>query len=477
MYGNYNGVPTKSVTPYEGIREKLGQDAEVIYAQGCSYHEEYIEKEIIPSEYLSVGELTGLKAEYYSNPDLAGEPVKVKQDSTVGFFLFERSPMKGMPAEDYSIRWTGNLEAPTTGSYTLYLTANDGLRFWLDGELVIDEWKEGQHKKTLNYEFIAGSKHAIKIEYFQHDWSSTMFLEWGIPTAGRHEKAIEAAHKADAIVFVGGLSPWLEGEEMDVDLSGFNGGDRTDLALPGIQLKLLKELVKLGKPVVLILMNGSALAVNWADKHVPAILEAWYPGQSGGTAIADILFGDYNPAGRLPVTFYRSADQLPSFDDYAMEGRTYRFFKGDALYPFGYGLSYTDFSYSKLEMPNELVAGEDLKLEVKIKNTGDMDGDEVVQVYVRHLDSGKIIPLHALKGFKRIHLMAGESKNLSFTLYNKDLCLITEHYERVVIPGKLEIFVGGQQPSDKALKTGKVLKGEVLITGDKAVIDSLPMLQ
>jgi len=217
-------------------------------------------------------------------------------------------------------------------------------------------------------------------------------------------------------------------------------------------------------------MNGSAVAVNWADENLPAILEAWYPGQDGGTAIADVLFGDYNPAGRLPVTFYRSADQLPPFEDYNMQGRTYRYFNGDPLYRFGHGLSYTTFRYSNLRLPTKISTTDSLVVEADITNSGSMAGDEVVQVYVRHETGDVLVPIHALQAFRRIHLESGETKTVSFVLKAKNLCVINKSGQRIVKPEILQMFVGGKQPSDEA--TG-VLSGSVELTGEEYKIERI----
>ena len=228
-------------------------------------------------------------------------------------------------------------------------------------------------------------------------------------------EAVNLAKNSDLVILFMGLSPSLEGEEMNVSIDGFKG-DRTDINLPRIQTDLMKEIVKQGKPTVLVLLNGSALAVNWENENIPAILEAWYPGQSGGTAIADVIFGDYNPSGRLPVTFYRDIDQLPPFGDYDMKGRTYRYFEGQPLYEFGYGLSYTTFKYNFKSIPSSVQAGENIPVSVEVSNTGDKDGDEVVQLYVSLPESELRKPIRSLQGFKRIHLKAGETRTVEFVL-------------------------------------------------------------
>jgi beta-glucosidase len=253
---------------------------------------------------------------------------------------------------------------------------------------------------------------------------------------------------------------------------GFRGGDRIRLDLPDVQEQLLKDVHALGKPVVLVLLNGSAVAVNWAHTHVPAIVDIWYPGQAAGTALADVLFGDANPAGRLPVTFYKSVEQLPPFEDYAMAGRTYRYFTGEPLYPFGYGLSYTRFRYNALRLPKQAPVGRDVDVSVEVRNEGPVAGEEVVQVYLTDESAGVPVPLRALKGFRRIRLMPGEKKTVRFVLKEADFSLIDARYRRVVEPGRYRVAVGGCQPvrydhlkqETTEFKTGRIdLVGSVKI--------------
>ena len=269
------------------------------------------------------------------------------------------------------------------------------------------------------------------------------------------EEAVKAARESDASVLVLGLSSKLEGEEMKVDVPGFHGGDRTDLSLPQSQEALLKAVVATGKPVVVVLLSGSAIAVNWANDHAPAILQAWYPGGEGGTAIADVLFGDYNPAGRLPVTFYKSVDQLPPFTDYSMQGRTYRYFKGEPLYPFGYGLSYTRFAYSNLRV-NSVKAREPVKATVDVTNTGEREGDEVVQLYLTDVAASVPVPIRTLVGFERISLRPREKRSVTFTITPRQMSLIDNNDKRVIEPGEFLISVGGSQQG---------LRGRFLVSG------------
>lgn len=263
---------------------------------------------------------------------------------------------------------------------------------------------------------------------------------------------IDSAKDADAIIYVGGISPRLEGEEMPVSVTGFSGGDRTSIALPEIQTRLLKELHATGKPVVFVMMSGSALAINWEAEHIPAILCAWYGGQDAGTALADVIFGKYNPAGRLPVTFYKADSDLPPFSDYSMNNRTYRYFTGSPLYSFGFGLSYTHFTYEAIALPSVVMKGSPLKLSVRVTNSGKTDGEEVSELYLSHPGLAINRPIRALKGFERTFLKAGESRLVHFILTAQDLALTQKDGSSKQIPGKIMISIGGCQPDPLSVK-------------------------
>ena len=299
---------------------------------------------------------------------------------------------------------------------------------------------EAEHKYAA-VELQAGRRYELRLDFHEFVNDARIRLEWSRPETDGTEEAIAAARQADAVVMVLGLSPRLEGEEMSVAVEGFRGGDRIQLDIPRVQEELLRKIVAVGKPVVLVLLNGSAVAVNYARDHVPAIVEAWYPGQAGGTALADVLFGDYNPAGRLPVTFYKSADQLPPFTDYAMKGRTYRFFEGEPLFPFGHGLSYTTFAYRNLSLPQSSTAGRDVPLRVEVENTGDVAGEEVVEVYAKRLGGGAGTPLRSLAGFERIALGPHQRKTVEITLPARSL---SDRATYEISAG------GGQQPAVSA---------------------------
>ncbi|MCX6332751.1 MAG: glycoside hydrolase family 3 C-terminal domain-containing protein [Bacteroidia bacterium] len=266
-------------------------------------------------------------------------------------------------------------------------------------------------------------------------------------------EALEAAKKANVIIMCMGITPRLEGEQLRLSIDGFNGGDRTRLDLPDVQQQLIKEIKALGKPVILVLLNGSAIAVNWENENIPAIIETWYGGQAAGQALADVIFGDYNPGGRLPVTFYKSVNDLPDFSDYRMENRTYRYFKGEPLYSFGYGLSYTTFSYSKMKVAKKINSGDTLTVRVKVQNMGKMAGDEVAQLYVSDNSASVPVPIRALKGFKRIHLNPGESKTLTFEVAPDAFSVIDGNFKRVINPGQFIIQVGGKQPLKNSADT------------------------
>ena len=350
LWGNYNGHPSVLTTPLAGIEKAVSKNTKVIYAPGSTLAGEAVVA--VPASALTVdGRKPGLKAEYFNNQELRGPAAVVRTDARIDFDWGRFQPAPELTGNNFSVRWTGKLTPPESGNYKLGFTADDGARLYLDGKLLVDAWTSNPNKTVTTEIALAGGRsYDLRMEYFQNNRENIARLVWSYPrlTDRMIEEAVKAARESEASVLVLGISARLEGEEMNVPLDGFRGGDRTEISLPKPQEALLKAVVATGKPVVVVLLSGSALAVNWANDNVPAMLHAWYPGGEGGTAIADVLFGDYNPGGRLPVTFYKSVDQLPPFTDYSMEGRTYRYFKGEPLYPFGYGLSYTKFVYSNL---------------------------------------------------------------------------------------------------------------------------------
>jgi beta-glucosidase len=335
-----------------------------------------------------------------------------------------------------------------SGRYELVVGANDGVRLFIDNRAVVEGWElnERVNSKSATVDLEAGKAYDLRLEFFEDIRDAEVRLAWRLPGAKPpFEEALDAARAADVVVFVGGLTGDIEGEEMKVSFPGFAAGDRTDLRLPGSQRKLLEALHATGKPVVLVLAAGSAMAVDWAQQNLPAILMAWYPGQRGGTGVADVLFGDFNPAGRLPVTFYRASEKLPAFDDYDMKGRTYRYFAGEPLYPFGHGLSYTRFEYSELKLDRTSTAPDQaVQASVQVRNSGGRAGDEVVQLYLRAVEPKQVRALKELRGVERIALKPGESKRVSFTVMpGEDL----KYYDEVrkayaVEPGRYEVQIG-----------------------------------
>ena len=478
LLGNYNGIPTDPVTPLRGIREKVSPKTRIIHALGCEWAEGLPVLELVPSEVLSVseeeGSKRGLKGEYFDNREFQGKPVFTQIDRIIDFNWFDGSPDKRLPDDDFGIRWTGFLKPKNSGSYLIGGEGFNRFNLYLDEKLLVTF--DGTHHSAKRYQKVdleAGKKYPLKLEFFERTNHASMQLLWRIPGRDLEKEALETAGQADVVVMVLGLSPRLEGEEMDVPVEGFTGGDRIKLGLPGIQEDLLKKIQALGKQVVLVLLNGSALAVNWASQNIPAILEAWYPGQAAGSALADVLFGDYNPAGRLPVTFYRTADDLPFFSDYSMEGKTYRYFRKEPLYPFGFGLSYTTFTYSNLQVPPTVEAGKAFEVTVEAENTGKRAGGEVVQLYVSYVEASVPVPIRSLQGFERIYLDPGEKKSICFRLTPRQVALINEFGQRVVEPGLFEISVGGGQPgvTIPGTETPHVLIGQIKLVGSSFVVE------
>ncbi|MDW7681560.1 MAG: glycoside hydrolase family 3 C-terminal domain-containing protein, partial [bacterium] len=467
--------PSDPVTLLRGIREKVGANTKVVYAQGCALAENLPSFEVTPTPALFTivdgKKQNGLFAEYFDNRDFKGEPAFTRIDEKVDFNWWDGAPDEDFDDDNFGVRWTGYLVAPVSGEYALGANGFNGFKLFHKEELIASF--DNPHHPYIIYQTVrleAGKAYQLKLEFYERAGDAHIQLLWSIPGKDLEQAAVEAAKKADVVIMALGLSPRLEGEEMKVPVPGFEGGDRLTLDLPTPQLNLMRKIHALEKPVVLVLLNGSALSINWANDHIPAIVEAWYPGQAAGTAIADLLFGDYNPAGRLPVTFYKSVEQLPSFTDYGMKGKTYRYFGDEPLYPFGYGLSYTRFNYSELLIPKQIKAGEDLPISVEVKNSGDMDGEEVVQVYVSDLEASVPTPIHSLAGFRRIFLKKGEKTRVHFKIKPEQLSLINENNERLVEPGIFKISVGGGQPNLHS-QTTAVLSALVEVAGKSFIID------
>ena len=472
LLGNYNGQPSRASTPLAGIRQRVSTQTKVTYSIGTTLTE--ISVVPVPASSLRGPEgERGLRAEYFANKNLEGAPALKRVDEVVNFDWGMSNPAPGLPADDFSARWTGKVIPTMSGKYRFGAIADDGVRIYLDGKLIAEDWT--QHAPTAvtgEVELQAGRSYDVKMEYYESKIGAVAKLVWQPPVTkvgSPYAEAIKIAKDADAVVLVLGLSTQLEGEEMTVREPGFLGGDRTDIQLPARQEQLLEAVAATGKPIVLVLMSGSALAVPWAAAHVGAIVQAWYPGEEGGAAIADVLFGDYNPAGRLPVTFYKSVDQLPPFETYAMDGRTYRFFKGQPLYPFGHGLSYTRFKYSSINISSQSVKATDkVTISAAVENAGTREGDEVVQLYVTDVEASVRVPIRSLAGIERVHLKAGERRVVSFTLEPRQLSVITDDGRMVVEPGEFKVSIGGKQPgltgaADAA--TTSFIEGSFRVTG------------
>jgi beta-glucosidase len=460
LLGNYNGTPTHPVTVLAGMRKRFG-DANILYAAGSSLTGQPLSP--VPADVLkSSASEAGLTAEYFSGTALQGSPAITRTDPGVNFAW--QSGVGPKLKENFSVRWTGTLTSPTTGEYQIGFTSTDAFHIWLDDQLIGESSYSDTSKTRLKSVHLeAGHAYPIKIECSQEGSSGLARLVWH--ETGDKKDYMDAVGKADLIVAVLGLAGELEGEEMPINVEGFSGGDRTSLDLPRAQQELLKDLVASGKPVVVVLMNGSALAVNWADEHAKAILEGWYPGEEGGTAVAEALAGDFSPGGRLPLTFYKSVDQLPAFDDYNMKGRTYRYFRGEPLYPFGYGLSYTAFEYSNLRFDKSSIGGsDDLTATVDVKNTGKMASDEVVEVYVTH-PGVEGAPVRSLAGFKRVHVAQGATEHVQIMLPNRQFSIVDADGVRKIVPGDLQVWVGGGQPVTRIANAAGV-QGSIKITGE-----------
>jgi beta-glucosidase len=477
LLGNYNGIPSDPITPIRGIKEKLPQ-SNVLYAQGCEVAEGLSSFEKIRANNLFHGTEKGLKVDYYNNHELKGNALFSSVDTTVDVVWNESAPRKDMKDDDFGVIWTGEIQPDQTGEYQLGIITTCKVNLYLSDTVIAkttyhfrDEYNDPRLRKSTLIKLEAGKKYKIRVEAGDSYGDARVQLVWTKPQVNRKEKlkkqAFEIAKQSDVIIMCMGLTARLEGEEMDIKIDGFTGGDRTTLDLPKVQEELIKQIYALGKPVVLVLLNGSALSINWEDQHIPAILETWYPGQAAGQAIADVIFGDYNPAGRLPVTFYKSVSDLPSFEDYNMNRRTYRYFKGEVLYPFGYGLSYTSFVYDKLNVSPTAKPGDSVRFLVNVKNTGAVEGDEVIQLYIS-IESGTVpVPIRSLAAFTRIHLKQAETKTIAMIIPPNAFSIIDGNNRRVIPPGKFHMAVGGGQPGTISERQSKVLRTTIELTAAK----------
>jgi beta-glucosidase len=470
LVGNYNGTPSKPVTLLAGIKKRFAGST-VTYVEGIGLTGPATEAVPAGALYTHADRKThGLQGEYFANEKLEGAPTMTRADTSVNFewAYFGVTPQM---VRNFSVRWTGVVVPPETGDYLFGFTGEDGYRVWLDGKVLVEDWTPHRPAttETKRIHLEAGRAYPLKIEYFQLIRGSEARLIWSL--LGKAEtEAIEAARNADLVIVAMGLSPRIEGEEMKVSADGFAGGDRTSIDLPAPQEKLLERIYTAGKPVVLVLMAGSAVAVNWADEKLPAIVDAWYPGEEGGTAIAELLAGDYSPSGRLPVTFYATLDQLPAFDDYSMAKRTYRYFPGEPLYPFGYGLSYTSFAYQNPQVSQKSISADGMvSVTVDVSNTGKVSGDEVVQLYLTHLGIAGAAA-RELQGFQHVRLEPGQTKTVSFSLTNRQLGVVDEAGVRRVMAGTVQVWVGGGEPiSRSGLPKTSGTATQFIITGQSTL--------
>jgi beta-glucosidase len=430
-FGDYSGIPFNApVSILEGIKARLGNDIRVEYAPWISTVEGYelVSKSFFPN---------GLKGEYFSNKKLEGTPV-IRTDENIDYDPVNRPPDPFQPKAPVSIRWTGDLVPTVSGQYTFSLKTDDGCRLFIDDKKLIDSWIErSAQSDNVNITLEAGKKYRLKVEYFDGGGECLARLYWKAPDMDRRARldlfgeAGKIARNCDVTIAVMGINQSLERE----------GQDRYSLELPSDQQIFIQEIFKINPKTVVVLVAGSSLAINWIDENIPAILDAWYPGEQGGTAVAEALFGDYNPGGRLPLTFYNSIDELAPFDDYNVKnGRTYQYFTGKPLYEFGYGLSYTTFKYGKM---NIVQKEEEIEVSLSLSNTGKREGDEVVQLYVQYPEQSVYMPIKQLKGFQRVHIQKGETKKVTISIPKKELRFWDEKTNSFITPsGEYVIQVG-----------------------------------
>ena len=477
LEGNYNGTPLHPVSPLDGITKQFAA-SKIHYAQGSTLAEGVS----VPVPRTAFG--SGLKTEYYAGAVCTGRPVAIGTDAEIQANWGESAPVPEIQTHDYCVRWTGKFGVPAPGKYTFEVEPGDSAfpfspretyRVVLDGKIVSEgELNSGkpntsektganptapprnsdQHSAKIEFTFTDTNPHDFTLDYTHSSdrAGGGVNLKWNAPADAQLAEAVSAAKASDIVLGFVGLSPQLEGEEMHIKIPGFSGGDRTSIDLPAPQQKLLEAVTAAGKPVVVVSLSGSALALTWGKDHAAAILEAWYPGVEGGTAIARTLAGDNNPAGRLPVTFYAAVTDLPGFTDYSMKGRTYRYYTGKPLWGFGYGLSYSTVKYGPAKLSaTSLSAGQPLTATVNVTNTSNIAGDEVVEAYVKTPQPGG--PIHSLAGLKRVHLNPGESRDVSIELSPRSLSSVDEKGNRSVLPGTYHLSLGSAQPGETTAKS------------------------
>jgi beta-glucosidase len=449
LLGNYNGIPSHTVSVLEGLKAEFPAGT-ITYVPGT----QFLSKEAVPvpNELLTTDGKPGARASYIrqdltTNGDTRPAALITRIEQGIDASASPQ-PIEVAGVEPLAIRWEATLTPLETGDYNLGVRGNGFFRVSLDGKEITSEWNADSVETKLSRVHLEQAKPTqVLVEYRQgekHDAEAK--LVWSKVDLKPRPEAVVAARDADVVIAVVGITSELEGEEMPVHEDGFQGGDRTSLDLPKPEQDLLEAVAATHKPLVVVLTNGSALGVNWAKEHANAILDAWYPGEEGGAAVAETLSGRNNPGGRLPVTFYKDVSQLPPFEDYSMKGRTYRYFEGTPLYPFGYGLSYTTFSYSGLAVPtNAVAAGSPVMAQVMVTNSGRRAGDEVVQLYLSFPDVPGA-PLRALRAFQRVRLAAGASQEVRFELSPRDMSMVSKAGEPIIAEGRYSISVGGGQP-------------------------------
>ena len=456
LWANYNGTPTKSITILEGIQSKLPAEA-IVYEKAC----DWVNNQVFFSRFTDCifDGKTGFKATFWNTLDFSGNVAATTHVAnpfafnTGGATVFA----PGVNLNGFSARFETVFTPSMTEDIVFQSSASDGFKLFIDGKMVFEQARPTFGRFSTPNEYVLkavqGRKYQIRIDFFKGERGNAILnFDLGIKKEVDYDGIAASVADADAIIFVGGISPSLEGEEMRVNYPGFRGGDRTNIDMPEVQVNMLKALQKTGKPVVFVLCSGSTMALAQEAELTDAILQAWYPGQKGGTAVADVLFGDYNPAGRLPLTFYASSDQLPDFEDYDMSNRTYRYFRGKPMFPFGHGLSYTTFLYEKANLSkSKIKRNEKLSLNITLKNTGQYNGDEVVQVYVRNLQD-PAGPIKSLRAFKRVSLKAGASEQVKINLPPNTFEFFDPQTGTMnVKPGKYELLYGGSS-ADSELK-------------------------
>jgi beta-glucosidase len=455
LIGNYAGQPTHIVSILDGLHAEF-PNATITFVPGTQFLR--TDGTAVPDVLLTTPDgKPGLKADYNEGMrrgPQAGEPSPTPIVSRTEANV--RLTKSNLPAEvsekkTFGVQWSGFLTPAETGDYLLGIRCEGFGRLTVDGKQVAAAFGGGELSSGVGRVHLEkGHKVALEISYGSRNGNAQAEMIWARSNTAPSAEALAAARNADVVIAVVGITSQLEGEEMPVSEPGFLGGDRTSIDLPQPEEDLVEAVAATGKPLAVVLMNGSALAVNWVNEHANAVLDAWYPGEEGGAAVAATLSGKNNPAGRLPVTFYKGVDQLPNFEDYGMANRTYRYFTGRPLYPFGYGLSYTTFSYSDLSVPVQAIAaGQPLATDVTVTNTGKLAGDEVVQLYLR-FSPVKGAPRIALRGFQRIHLEPGASTKVHFELKARDLGMVTEDGNPIVAQGDYTISIGGGQPETGA---------------------------